>query len=225
MFSSISVVIINFYGLYSPANIWGGFHFPFYSHSLPICISFFIALFLAFRGGKVFPFKGGNFFFFFGHFTQHMGSQFPDQGSNWCPLHQKIDFLKNNLSDLCIFDCVGSLGYAAFLSLQQVGATPWLWCVGFFLTVVASLVAEHRLQVCGLSSCSSWLQRTGSIIVRTGLVALRPIGSNQCLLHWQAGALSLSHEGSSFPTPFPTPHGGRWILNHWTPREVPNYTF
>ena len=71
MFSSISVVIINFYGLYSPANIWGGFHFPFYSHSLPICIYFFIALFLPFRVGKVFPFKGGYFFFFWPFHTAY----------------------------------------------------------------------------------------------------------------------------------------------------------
>ena len=87
MFSSISVVIINFYGLYSPANIWGGFHFPFYSHSLPICISFFIALFLPFRGGKVFPFKGGNFFFFFlaiSHSIWDLSSQTRDQTGVLC---------------------------------------------------------------------------------------------------------------------------------------------
>ena len=41
----------------------------------------------------------------------------------------------------------------AFLQLRQAGAT--LPCNAWFLIVVASLVAEHRLQACGLSSCGS----------------------------------------------------------------------
>ena len=58
------------------------------------------------------------------------------------------------------------------------------------LTIVASLVAEHRLQTRRLSSCGS----------RTCCSAARGIfpdqGSNPCLLHWQADSQPLRHQGS-----------------------------
>ena len=55
---------------------------------------------------------------------------------------------------LFIFVCIGSsLLHAGFLQLQRVGAT--LRCGAGVLIVVASLVAEHGLQACGLSSCGS----------------------------------------------------------------------
>ena len=86
-------------------------------------------------------------------------------------------------------------------------------CAGFslvavhlLLLAVAPPVAEHRLQgtqtsvavACGLSSCAS----TGSVAVahRPSCSVTRGIfpdqGSNQCLLHWQADSLPLSHQGS-----------------------------
>ena len=71
------------------------------------------------------------------------------------------------------------------------------WCEGFsiaavhtLLIVIASLLAEHRLE------------RTGLVVVANGLCCSvsRRIsldqGSNPCLLHWQADSLPLSHQGS-----------------------------
>ena len=78
------------------------------------------------------------------------------------------------------------------------------------LIVVASLVAEHRLQACRLQQ----LWHAGSVVVARGLwsagsavvvhelscSAARGIfldqGSNPCPLHWQADSSPLRHQGS-----------------------------
>ena len=57
------------------------------------------------------------------------------------------------------------------------------------LTIVASLVAEHRLQMCRLSSCGSWAQ------LLCGMWDL-PRPGNPCPLHWQADSQPLRHQGS-----------------------------
>ena len=70
------------------------------------------------------------------------------------------------------------------------------------LVAVASLVAEHRLwgmQASVAAALGLW--STGSIVWRTGLVALRHVGSSWTrdwthLLHWQADSLPLSYQGS-----------------------------
>ena len=59
------------------------------------------------------------------------------------------------------------------------------------LTVVASLVAEHRLQMRRLSSCGPRAQ------LLRGMWDLPPDqGSNPCPLHWQADSQALRHQGS-----------------------------
>ena len=78
------------------------------------------------------------------------------------------------------------------------------------LIVVASLVAEHRLQACGLQQ----LQHTGSVVVARGLQSAGSVvvahgpscsaacgifpdqGSNPCPLQWQADSQPLRHQGS-----------------------------
>ena len=58
------------------------------------------------------------------------------------------------------------------------------------LTVMASLVAEHRLQTRRLSSCGSRAQ------LLHGMWDLPRPGSNPCPLHWQADSQPLRHQGS-----------------------------
>ena len=60
------------------------------------------------------------------------------------------------------------------------------------LTVAASLVAEHRLQTCRLSSCGS----RPSCSAACGIFPDQ--GSNPCPLHWQAASQPLRHQGSPF---------------------------
>ena len=58
---------------------------------------------------------------------------------------------------LFCFSCTGSsLLHMGFLYCGEQGL-PFIVVQGF-LTVVASLVSEHRLQMCELSSCSMWVQ-------------------------------------------------------------------
>ena len=72
-----------------------------------------------------------------------------------------------------------------------------------FLTAVVSLVAEHRLQDTGFSSCSSWALDTGSVVevhrlsCSTACGILPDQGLNPCFLHWQADSHPLCHQGSS----------------------------
>ena len=67
------------------------------------------------------------------------------------------------------------------------------------LTIVASPVAEHRLQTRRLSNCS---RRAGSAIVAHGPSCsaacgiLPDQGSNPCPLHRQADSQPLHHQGS-----------------------------
>ena len=58
------------------------------------------------------------------------------------------------------------------------------------LTIVASLVAEHRLQTRRLSNCGS----RPSCSAACGI--LPDQGSNLCPLHWQVGSQPLCHQGS-----------------------------
>ena len=65
-------------------------------------------------------------------------------------------FLK--LINLFIYGCVGSSFLCeGFLQLRQVGG-PLLIAVRGPLIIAASLVAEHRLQMCRLSNCGSRAQ-------------------------------------------------------------------
>ena len=82
-----------------------------------------------------------------------------------------------------------------------------------FLVAVASLVADHRLEVhrlqyvwlIGSVVVVSRLWSTDSTVVhRLSCSAACGIfsnqGSNLCLLHWQADSLPLSHQGSPYQT-------------------------
>ena len=66
------------------------------------------------------------------------------------------------------------------------------------LIAVASLVAEHGLQACGLQQ----LWHMGSVVVAHGLCCSAACGifldqgSNPCSLHWQADSQPLRHQGS-----------------------------
>ena len=80
------------------------------------------------------------------------------------------------------------------------------------LTAVASLAAEQQalgtwasvVVVCGLSSCGSWLQSAGSVVVAHGLSCsvargiLPDQGSNPHPLHWQVDSQPLRHQGSPY---------------------------
>ena len=58
------------------------------------------------------------------------------------------------------------------------------------LTVAASPVVEHRLQMHRLSSCGSRAQPL------RGMWVFPDQGSNPCPLHWQADSQPLRHQGS-----------------------------
>ena len=70
------------------------------------------------------------------------------------------------------------------------------------LIIVASLVAEHRLQTRRLSNCGSRARRAGSVIVAHGPSCAAACGIfpdqglNLCPLHWQADSQPLRHQGS-----------------------------
>ena len=71
------------------------------------------------------------------------------------------------------------------------------------LIAVASLVVEHGLQACELQQL--WLE-----------------GSRAQAQQWYMGLVALWHVGSSRTRDRThVPCIGRWILNHWTTREVP----
>ena len=74
---------------------------------------------------------------------------------------KRISFIV--LFSLLIFGCPGSLLlYAAFSSCGK--QKTFFLAVRGFLIVVASLVAEHRLQACRLQ----WLKHIGSVNARYG---------------------------------------------------------
>ena len=96
--------------------------------------------------------------------------------------------------------------------LAMVGLCCYMWWVGpifvvcGFLSMVASLVVEHRLlsspvSLVGTRGLSSCLRLTGS--EHSGLVILRHVVSSQ-IRDWTS-----------------VPCIARWILNHWTTRGVP----
>ena len=77
------------------------------------------------------------------------------------------------------------------------------------LTAAASLGAEHGLQATQPSVAAvPGLQITGSVVVAPGLSCsvahgiFQNQGSKPCLLHWQAGSLPLSHQGSPYKSLF-----------------------
>ena len=84
-----------------------------------------------------------------------------------------------------------------------------LAAVCILLTVLASLVAKHRLQGAravvaahGLNSCCFWALGHSLIVVAHGLRCSAACeifpdqGSHLCLLHWQVGSSPLSLQGS-----------------------------
>ena len=77
------------------------------------------------------------------------------------------------------------------------------------LTVAASLVAEHRLQMRRLSSCGSWAQSPRGMwdLPRPGLEPVSPALAGR------------------FSTTAPPGKPSRRILNHCTTREVPKFQF
>ena len=78
----------------------------------------------------------------------------------------------------------------AFSSCGEWG--PLFIAVRGPLTIAASLVAEHRLQMRRLSSCGSWAQ------LLRGMWIFPDQGSNPCPLHWQADSQPLRHQGSPY---------------------------
>ena len=98
--------------------------------------------------------------------------------------------------------------YWFFFKRINLLAAQSLWCCSAaflcslhlgLLVAGAPPVAEHRLQACGLNSCSTWTRHL-----------------------WCPGLVALWHVGSSWTRDWaPVPCIGRWILNHWTTREVP----
>ena len=76
----------------------------------------------------------------------------------------------------------------AFSSCDKQG--PLFITVGGPLTVAASLVAGHRLQMHRISSCGSRAQLLRS------MWDLPSQGLNPCPPHWQADSQPLHHQGS-----------------------------
>ena len=104
----------------------------------------------------------------------------------------------------------------AFSSCGKQG--PLFIAVRGPLTIAASLVVEHRLQMRRLSSVA----HGPSCSVACGIFPDQ--GSNPCPLHWQAGSQPLRHQGSpiSFfllnPEIFQNPYAGLdW---HGNMREI-----
>ena len=91
---------------------------------------------------------------------------------------------------ICLFLAVLGLHCCAraFSSCGKRG--PLFIAVRGPLTIVASLVAEHRLQTRRLSSCGSRAQ-----LLHGMWDPPRP-GPNPCPLHWQADSQPLRHQGS-----------------------------
>ena len=96
------------------------------------------------------------------------------------------------------------------LSLVAVSGGLLFAAVRRLLVAVASLVAEHGLQGCGLQQLwhldsvvvACRLQSSGSVIVVHGLSCSATYGifpdqgSNPCPLHWQVDSQPLCHQGS-----------------------------
>ena len=104
---------------------------------------------------------------------------------------QSVCFFLNYLFIYLLFLAVLGLHFCAraFSSCGKWG--PLFIAVHGTLTIVASLVAEHRVQT-----------RAGSVIVAhepscsTACGIFPDQGSNPCPLHWQADSQPLPHQGS-----------------------------
>ena len=104
-------------------------------------------------------------------------------------------FISLSLAALGLPCCLSPLQLwraGAALQLQRVGPLRW------WLLLLQSIGSRHV----GFSSCAPRLQSTGSIVVTHGLSCsvacgiFPDQGLNLYLLHWQAGTLPLSHQGS-----------------------------
>ena len=92
---------------------------------------------------------------------------------------------------------------ARVLSLAAVSGGLLFNVVRRLLIAEASPVAEHRPEVLGHSTCSTHSQQL-----------------------WCTGLVAPWHVGSSWPREWTHVSCiGRWILNHWTAREVPSPPF
>ena len=94
---------------------------------------------------------------------------------------------------LIYFGCTGSsLLHGLFSACGERGLG--------LLVAVASLVAEHGLRHTGFFSRSSWALEHEAAVHGLSCPAECGVfpdqGSNLSLLHWQAGSLPLSHQGS-----------------------------
>ena len=69
-----------------------------------------------------------------------------------------------------------------------------------------------------------WVLPVVSLMTRT---PFRKDSAWASLWLWREGLVALWHVGSEFPDQGSNPHPfiGRWILNHWTTREVPHTAF
>ena len=118
-----------------------------------------------------------------------------------------IHYTLHQISRFClIFGGGATLGLRcctrAFSSHGEQGLLFIVVCG--LLIVVASLVAEHGLQACGLQQL--WLAGSRvqtQYLWHTGLVAPRHVGSS-----WTKARIRV-------------PYVGRWILNHCATREAP----
>ena len=125
--------------------------------------------------------------------ARHVGSWFPNQGSNPCPMHWEHGVLTTgppgkslcvvfffffllNLFIIYLFLAVLGLCFCAraFSSCGKWG--PLFITVRGPLTIAVSLVVEHRLQTRRLSSCGSraWLLRGMWDLPRPGLEPVYP---------------------------------------------------
>ena len=115
---------------------------------------------------------------------------------------------------ISIYFSLAVLGLHGCLGCSPVAASKGYSLVAMheLLIAVVFLVMKHWLQAAGFSSWSTWpltsavvasrILSTGLIVVAHGLSCSAACeifpdqGLNPCLLHWQAYALPLSHQGS-----------------------------
>ena len=122
--------------------------------------------------------------------------------------HELLNFSKSQysffkfISHLFYFLALLGLHCCVAFSLVVVSRGSSLVSVRELLIAVASLVAQHRLQGAWASAAvTPRLWSTASTVVMHGLSCSEACGnfmdqgSNQCLLHWQANSLPLSHKG------------------------------
>ena len=113
-----------------------------------------------------------------------------------------------NFTYLSIFDCAGSSVLCGLFSSCSKPGLLFLTVHGL-LTAVASLIAKHRLQHLGFSSCGMWLSSCSSW-------ALEHRFSSRVL------GLDCSVACGIFPDQYWIHASciGKWILYHWIIREA-----